>query len=269
MKSLLEIRIKNNSYNMTKREKEISERLLQENFEFNKLSITRLAKKIGASVSAINRWCNKLGFEGYKDFIASIKSQQKFDTNYSHLENETSKDIVYSISTTESTFRYSELMLVLKEIKKGKEIIFYGESFTFLQSEYYARLLRKINVRTSILNVASDISLILPNENAIHIFVSMSGKNPNVKRAFEKLTDNNQKMFTVSISANKTTNISNKVNAELHGFFYQSIDIDNYELPIVAKLTTDYILMQLFIHIYMDDEPKYNKIIKNIAKEKS
>lgn len=266
---ILENKIQISWKKLTKREQDISKQVINEKVMVHKKSISDLSKILNTSASSINRWCKKLGYEGFKDLQASLKMQSEFNTSYEDSFSYSHQDLIYSISTTERFLNYDELKLVADKINNLKNIIFYGEAFTFLIASYFSNLFNKLGIVSRVVNVASDIATINNARNTVNIFISISGRNPNTKLAFRKATFDGR-IFSAMITTNKNHNLKEEVNCSLVGDFFQSFDMDPFELPLVSKTVIDYILQKLFYFVWQNgDTDKYRSIIKQIAKEKS
>lgn len=268
MSKVLENRIQLSWKKMTKKERELSEKILESKSSIGSKTISELSIDFGVSPSSINRWSKKLGFEGFKDLSANLRIQSKFINKYSDEFSSTQQDVIYSVSTTEHFLNYDDLEVAANKIIQLKKIIFYGESFTHVIASYFSQLFNKIGITSTVTNIASDIALINDTENAVNIFVSISGRNPNISLAFQKAKFG-KKIFSVIVSTNKDNTINNDVNCSLIGDFYQSEDIDPYELPIISKTSIDYILQKLFLLVYQKgDKHHYQKLIESISKTK-
>lgn len=269
MNKILENKIQISWKKLTKREQDISKQVISEKVMVHKKSISDLSKILNTSASSINRWCKKLGYEGFKDLQASLKMQSEFNTSYEDSFSYSHQDLIYSISTTERFLNYDELKLVANKINNLKNIIFYGEAFTFLIASYFSNLFNKLGIVSRVVNVASDIATINNARNTVNIFISISGRNPNTKLAFKKATFDGR-IFSAMITTNKNHNLKEEVNCSLVGDFFQSFDMDPFELPLVSKTVIDYILQKLFYFVWQNgDTDKYRSLIKQIAKEKN
>lgn len=268
MSKVLENRIQLSWKKMTRKERELSEKILESKIDIGDRTISEISDEFGVSPSSINRWSKKIGFEGFKDLHANLKIQSKFINKYDGEFSSIQQDVIYSISTTEHFLGYDDLEVVASKIVQFKKIIFYGESFTHLIASYFSQLFNKIGISSMVTNIASDIALINDTENAVNIFVSISGRNPNIALAFQKASFD-KKIFSAIVSTNKDNTINNDVNCSLIGDFYQSEDVDPYELPIISKTAIDYILQKLFLLVYQKgDKQNYKKLIESISKTK-
>ena len=91
-----------------------------------------------------------------------------------------------------------------------------------MQALFFQRLLLKINIEAVAINVASDLSLIMPNNDAVFIFISNSGKNPNIRKAALKIKSTNESQFICSISGSADSNIDYLSNVIFTGYSISS-----------------------------------------------
>jgi DNA-binding MurR/RpiR family transcriptional regulator len=226
-----------------------------------------LSKEINVSVSAINRFSKKLGFQGFKDLKSIILYQQKIYNNLKE-NNPFYNDVQFSFNESNKKINIKEIEFIVQKIIDKKNIYFYGESFTYILAEYISRKFNKINYKSRTYNVASDLSIILPQKNVVHIFISNSGKNPNIKKACEKIQQKNQNQIIISITSSSNSNIKKNSNSHVHGSFYSSIEQDEFELPSISQYITQYILDIIFNNVYKKNKTIHSLNISNISKEK-
>lgn len=262
---MIEKLIKENEYKFTKTERNLSNWILKNNW--NKKSITKISKESGESLATINRFAKKIGFIGFKD----MKSLNVFHKeNYKNYVNNNFylKDIFYSYKETSKKLPIEEINFIVKKILQKRKIYFYGQSFTFILSNYIARKFMKINFHAEIFNTSSDLSIILPNEDVVHIFISNSGRNPDIKKACKKIYNENKNQTIISLSASSKNNIQEYSNSYINSFFYSSIDQDQFELPFISQYINQYVLDIIFNLVYEKNILKNKKIIKSISKIK-
>ncbi len=251
----------------TKTDKKICDWISQAKKELPN-NIVDASSVIQVSPSAITRFCQKINLKGWNELVFSIKKENELISK-KRTNNNTLNDIVYSLSLTEDKLNKKAIELLCKIITKSEHVYLYGESFTELAATQFARKLNKIGISTTVFNVASDLAIIMPRNNAVNIVISMSGMNPNIKAAAKKIQHNSkekQKIF--AIGSTGYSNIRDYVNEYIGGEFYQSSASDQYELPSVAGYVLTYILNTIFEGVYNSDVDKHAKIITDIAKEK-
>ncbi len=233
-------------------------------------SITQISKKIGVSNAAITRFCQKVQFRGWKE----LQNQLKFELNQNKTKYDgVSKEVhqmIYSLSRTDKIISKEAIKLIAKKILSSDYIFIYGEAFTKIQARMFRLKLNKININAQDFEVAGETGFILPKDNSTHIFISMSGMNPNVKHAVNKLTTikmNNQSIYT--IGSTLFSNVSNLINEHIGGEFIQDNMQDPYELPSMASFVTQYILDRIFDEVYENNSDYNKKLIQKFAKAKS
>lgn len=257
----------NDNFNLlTNSEKNLSKWII--NNDWIAKSIVEISTESGHSISTINRFCKKIGFLGFKEMKALKVFHQKNYNDISVLDNFCVKDIIYSLKETAKSISQSEIDFIGNKIIDKQKIYFYGESFTFIIAQYISRKFSKINFESRALNVSSDLSLIIPIKDAVHIFISNSGRNPNIKLACKKIFASKDKPFIVSITSSNKNNIEKMTNSFINGSFYSSINQDNYELPFVCQYISQYILDAIFNNVYFKKREYHAQIINNISKKK-
>ncbi len=263
---MLKDRINFHKKEFTKKDALISKWLLNQRNEIPR-NITVASKVIGVSPSALTRFCQKIKLGGWSELIFSAKQETK--KAYKSFGDGALNNIVYSLSRTENKINKDGIKIIAKKILETKHICLYGESFTEMIATQFSRKLNKIGITTNLFNVASDIAVIMPRTDSVHILISMSGMNPNIKKAAKKIKHikkENQRIY--SIGSTSYSNIENDVDEFIGGEFYQESGMDPYELPYIAAYSLNFIMDKLFEEIYNSDSDKYTKIINDIAKEK-
>ena len=266
---MLRDKIEFNKNKFTKTDKKIKDWILKDSSRdlFDK-SISLTSQKIGVSPSAITRFCHKIKLSGWNELQIIFKKEQTNTKGYQKISNEIN-DIIFSLSKTEKNLSKESIKLITKKILNSNNVIIYGESFTEILAMRFSRKLNKIGISSQTLNVASDLGIIMSKKNTVHILLSMSGMNPNIKYATNKILNTkyiDQTLF--SIGSNNYSNIKNVVNDFINGEFYQTNDINPYELPYVADFVMEYILNKIFSSVYFYNKNDNDKLIKEISKEK-
>ncbi|NQZ28789.1 MAG: MurR/RpiR family transcriptional regulator [Mycoplasmatales bacterium] len=233
-------------------------------------SITQISEVIGVSSSAITRFCQKVQYSGWKELQGKIKYEMKERTSKYDGVSKELHQMIYSLSRTDKSINKKAISIIANKILEADFIFIYGEAFTKIQAHAFRLKLNKININAQDFEVAGETGFILPKKNSIHIFISMSGMNPNVKRAVNKLTTikmANQSIYTVGATPN--SNVSNLINEHIGGEFIQANSQDPYELPSTAGYVTQYILDRIFDEVYDNNSESNKKLIQKFAKVKS
>ncbi|CAM9112581.1 MurR/RpiR family transcriptional regulator [Mycoplasma todarodis] len=260
--------IKMHESRLTKIDKKISQYLLKNyNLKTFNMSITKLAEKIEVSPSAITRFCQRIELPSFPTLqmkcINELNSVQKYEGVDDDL-----KDIIYSLSRTSEIINKDSIKLIAKKIIQTNNVYIYGESFTMVLADQFKRKLNKINIQASSFNVASDLGLVLPKKHSTHILVSMSGMNPNIKRAAKKLDQKTVGQTIFSIGSSKYSNINDYVNEHIGGEYFQNNEQHPIELPSVASIVSEFILNKIFKEVYQYNADKNKALIMEVQKEK-
>ena len=224
----------------------------KENY-LNDEKITKLAQKIGVSHSAIVRYCNNLGYSGYKEFKFHQKNNDwtiKYQKN-----NIIGKNILYSLTRTFEIINHKKIDFVAKTINKYKKITIIADGFAAYIGFTFKRLLRKINIDAELIEAAGDIHFIIPKEKSVFFFISFSGTNRNFIRAIKKIKYKKEKIILFSLTAGKKNNIKKYANETLNGFISQD-EIDIKEYPVTAQIVCNAIIGILFEKIYTIEKQK-------------
>ncbi|TCG10269.1 MurR/RpiR family transcriptional regulator [Mycoplasma marinum] len=242
--------------------------LIDANNDWRKSSITQVSKKIGVSNAAITRFCQKINFSGWKECQNTYKMEKENSSFYEGVE-QSLNEIIYSLSRTDEQLNKESLKIIAKKIISTNRVFLYGESFTMILAKYFQMKLNKISINATYVNVASESGSILPKENSVHIMISTSGMNPNIKFAVEKLRTISVKNQTVySIGARKYCNVEDEVNEHVNGLFFQANNQNQFELPSLANHVIQYILDILFKYVYEENEEYNNYLIERFAVRK-
>ncbi|MCP4336834.1 MAG: MurR/RpiR family transcriptional regulator [Mycoplasma sp.] len=233
-------------------------------------SITQVSKIIGVSSAAITRFCQKLQFNGWKELQNNLKYEISSVTNKYDGVSKDIHQMIYSLSRTDKSINESTIKIIAQKILNSDFVFIYGEAFTKIQASAFRLKLNKINIVAQDFDIAGQTGYILPKKNSVHIFISMSGMNPNVKRVVNKLNSikvENQSIYTVGSTPH--SNVMDKINEHVGGEFIQNNSQDPYELPSMAGYITQFILDKIFNNVY-DNNSDYNKkLIQQFAKDKT
>ena len=223
-------------------------------------NINEVAYKCGVSVSALTRFAKHKGFNGFKELKFFYKSKNS-GIQVSNL--------VYSLARTDEQINNDVLKFIATKIVENGKVTLLGEGFSFLIAQFFQRKLRKINIDASLYNVASDISLIVPNQKMIYIFFSNSGKNVNVEKVCNKITlDEKEKPIIFSVSSSSYSNIENVANETIKGYSLFSEEIDENELPENLQMIGMHIVNTIFNQIYKLNNLKNKNLIDQIKIKK-
>ncbi len=266
---MLKTRIQSNKSAYTKSDRKIVDYVLANyNRKTANLSITQLSDLLNVSPAGITRFCQKIKMRGFKEF----QNELFIELNITEAKKASGlptmlQEIIISLEQTNKILNYDEILLVANKILETKNVYVYGEAFTHLMAQTLSRKLNKINIPSNYYNVASDIGMILPKENSVHIFISTSGQNPNIRKAVKKICidGNIKKQIIVSLTASINSNIEEYENAHINGDFYNTSGINSYELPATSAIIIQYIMDVLFQEVYSKEKEMNDKIIYELS----
>lgn len=239
----------------------INKFLAENKGQLTNLSISILAQKIGVSPSAITRFCQINGYSGYKEFNMLIKQRQSKMDKITNLQA--------ALSKTNERLDWSKINFVAQKIIKAQQIYLLGESFTYLQALIFERKLMHLNINAKALNVASELSLILPKKEAVYLFISHSGRNKNLKRVAEKLRFKKAlQPFLIALSATPFNNLSNLANESLSGITFYQQKVTETEIPSDSLIIMQVLLDTIFEVIFNLDSFNHRQLLSKLAVEK-
>ncbi|TCG11295.1 MurR/RpiR family transcriptional regulator [Mycoplasma marinum] len=262
---MIKSKILSHKHFFTSSEKEIAIYILNNfNEKTANLSITQLANKIHVSSAALTRFCQKIDMNGFKEFQYVLSEEVSASKNSNQSIELT--EIITSLKETEKILNKEAISLVANKIWKTQNVYIYGEAFTHILAMTLSRKLNKINIPSRVYNVASDTGAILPKKDSVHIFISTSGRNPNILIGASKISMGKTKnQMIVSITASDFSNIEKYENVHIKGLSSDSGIGDPQELPTVGAHVIQFISDTLYKKIYKIDEKENDSIIFSLS----
>ncbi len=223
-------------------------------------NINEVATKCHVSTSALTRFAKSKGFSGFKELKFFYKNKNP---------NIALSNLTYSLARTNEQINNDVINFIATKIVKKGKVTLLGEGFSLLIAEFFQRKLRKINIDAHLYNLASDMSLIIPNQKMIYIFFSNSGKNPNIEKIYNKIAlDEKQRGIIFSITSSGYSNIEKVANETIKGYSFFSEDIDEHELPENLQMVGTHIVNMIFKRIYKLNNFKNRRLIDQIKIKK-
>ncbi len=188
-------------------EKAISDYILEQKEECTGMTTEQLAKETYTSKAAIIRFCKKLGFESYRDFMRAFDSEIKEMYRMSVLMEENSIDEKSSVSsvlnvipaiydTAVNSTRMGIDETVVKraadKISKAPFVEIYGLGVAYDLGSIFAFLLNSIGIRAGAFCGINDhaIESRRKEKNNVAIVLSMSGRNPYIVKTAKTMKAN-------------------------------------------------------------------------------
>lgn len=212
-------RISHNRHNLTATENEIANYIIDHPTETAEKTITVLSKNIGVSEASINRFCKKIGYNGFNDFKIAVAQ----DSYYRKMQDK--KRAASSMNLSETlAFDYTELINItseninqdlLKELAeqipsaKNIYIIAFSEAHSVATHLYYQLLM--LSIPSIVVNDLNLLNIIVNkcNEDDLFIVITETGNNKELNRLIEKAKQNRSSLFILtSYESSKLSSLS-------------------------------------------------------------
>ena len=193
------------------------------------LSTYELADASYMSVSTIIRFCQKLGFKGYRDFkikySLEYKEYMKVRNDLSGRpfdQNSTLKDVVETIpliyyktvEDTQTHLNYDMIAWCVNEIAKSDVVVLYGDGINYDIAKSTAHRMNSLGGNAVAYNSFHGQHMRYRLEVAEHVFsivISHHGDNANMMNIVQSLKSFNMKfMLVTTMGENKLANLSPK-----------------------------------------------------------
>ncbi len=178
---------------LTKTEKRIADRLLEEPMFFDRKSLSELACDLNIGEATFIRFCRTLGFKGFAQFklalaveLAGIKNENDEIVDSDILENDDSFQIAQKlklsiqnvIDETVNLLNFKDLEEVVEQINKAKRIFFFGMGNSGLSAQEAKTKFMRIglNVDAATNNHFMYMQAALMEKGDLAIGISHSGK---------------------------------------------------------------------------------------------
>lgn len=256
-------RIVANQLNLSSKEREISE-FVMENTEFvTANTITDIARKINVSESSINRFCKKLGYKGFNDFKIDLVK----DLTLNNFKNNAIKnrELSYTESVVmayENTLIKTSANIVDSLLKKtvdaidgSKRIFLIGTNMTKPAIVEFQKNLTIIGIQSSYYTDANDVKLIINtiSEEDLVIIIAPNLFSNDLYNAMIQLNDNNIRIIGL------TNYDSPQLNEILFGKF---IAFSNSYLKDFETLSSNFpfiFICDVLVGKLIDLNPEYKK----------
>lgn len=224
-----------NETNFTKQEVVIMNTIIDKIESLTNLSLVEFADIVGISKSALLRFCQKLGYEGYSQFKYDVSRyvDELQSEGLKHPSQKTISEIyaetILAIDHVVSDDDMNELYLKLKNAKNVK-IFAYAE--TAISSLYFSERLLAYGydseVVSQVFNIHKKASIIDPDD--LVIIISISGNTSIIGEVINQLEDRN--LNTVLITQNTFSMFRNRVKQSIFVPYFtdnnDSISLDSH-----------------------------------------
>lgn len=172
--------MKINETNFTKQEVIIMETIIENIESLTDLSLIEFAEEIGISKSALLRFCQKIGYEGYSQFKYAI-SRYVSELPADHSESSQQKNLseIYSeaILSMDSFIGESDLDALYSKLKQASTVKIFGYAETGIAAHYFSDKLQAQGYDAEPINYLHNMrrKIDVSNEKDLLIFISISG----------------------------------------------------------------------------------------------
>ena len=193
-------------------------------------TITKIAELCQVSTSGILRFCQVLGYKGYKDFrfdMLHYLHQEHVEVNSENLFDElTSKYL--SVIRQFNNIDQNKLNQLIKQIKNTKNIYVIGVHYSSLPAKHLVLGLQDLGINTyfayDYMQASHLYNTIL--ENDLLIYFSIEGNQNNVSRFFD-LTNASKNTYMITLNPKPKLLIENTLILPGYTLSKQSIVIYN------------------------------------------
>ena len=211
----------------SKTERKVYDYIVQNPTAIETATITKIAELCQVSTSGILRFCQVLGYKGYKDF--------RFDMlHYLHQEHvEVNSENLFDELTSKYLSVIRQLNQLIKQIKNTKNIYIIGVHYSSLPAKHLVLGLQDLGINTYF---AYDYMQASHLYNTIHeddllIYFSIEGNQNNVSRFFD-LTNASKNTYMITLNPKPKLLIENTLILPGYTLSKQSI-VDLQSIVII------------------------------------
>lgn len=198
----------------TETDRSIADYLLEKKADCVGKTTEQIARETYTSKAAIIRFCKKMGFESFRDFMRSFERETKELYRMSVLMDENSIDenssvssvlnvipAIYDTAITSTRMCIDEAVVrrAAKKIVKAPFVEIYGLGVAYNLGNIFAFLLNSIGIRAGAFCGINDhaIESRRDEQDNVDIVLSMSGKNPYIIKTAKAMKDNGYYTFGI------------------------------------------------------------------------
>lgn len=191
-------------HTFTKKEKIIYEYIINNSDQVIRGSIVQLAEEFKVSQPTITRFCQKLGFEGFNDFMFNIYRFQKQDLLTTQGENETHRFPVLGVyqqllDRLDISLSNEELESLSNNIFNARRVFSFGMHKSRLSAELFRYNMIKFSINCSSFSNDDAQELVhIANEKDLVVIFSAQGES--VKEHVKRLISQNIPVALISMN---------------------------------------------------------------------
>lgn len=201
-------------HTFTNKERIIYEYIINNSDQVIRGSIVQLAEEFKVSQPTITRFCQKLGFEGFNDFMFNIYRFQKQDLMSSEDTNETKNFPVLNvyqqlIDKLDLSLKSEELEVLAKDINNSRRVFTIGMHKSHLIAQLFRYNMIKFSINCSAFS-NDDAQELIHISNEQDLVVVFSAQGDSVKEHIKNLLD--QKVRVALITMNDKCSYKNQLS---------------------------------------------------------
>ena len=234
----------------SKTERKVYDYIVQKPTAIETATITKIAELCQVSTSGILRFCQVLGYKGYKDFrfdMLHYLHQEHVEVNSENLFDElTSKYL--SVIRQFNNIDQNKLNQLIKQIKNTKNIYIIGVHYSSLPAKHLVLGLQDLGINTYF---AYDYMQASHLYNTIHeddllIYFSIEGNQNNVSRFFD-LTNASKNTYMITLNPKPKLLIENTLILPGYTLSKQSI-VDLQSIVVILLNPLLFLKRKVFFH---------------------
>ncbi|WP_182199726.1 MurR/RpiR family transcriptional regulator [Paraliobacillus salinarum] len=182
-----------------------------------------LAKQINVSTASITRFCKKIGFENYKEFIYQYKQAlEDYPENESNVTNNLQFQYLELIKEINEKIDNESIKRVCEYIYDHKIIHIYGLGLSAIAGEDFKFRFTRLGKYVEIVRDYDSIEMVssLMKENNLLFYLTLRGENKNIIPVIKRVKEKGTKVVVV------TSNQSEEI-AELADYLLLTSDLKN------------------------------------------
>lgn len=249
---------------LTDTEEKIAEYILGHPEKVLKMPIRQLAKKTYVSPTSVYKLCQKLGYDGYKEFILSLSIDLQhtvpeingLDVNFPFDSEDSDQMIAKKIASlsfeiikdTEHLLSEIQLKKATDYLSQAESIFGVGVSLSYNRiMEFHTKMLR-INKFVKIMPLQSDQFHLANNatEKDVAVVVSYSGETSEVVIDTQVFHEKGCKI--IAITSDVTSSVASYADVILP--LPETEDGENNISPYTSQIATEYLLNVLYSCVY-------------------
>jgi DNA-binding MurR/RpiR family transcriptional regulator len=252
---------------------------IEENMNnLDKLTIRSLAAYTYTSTTTVNRFCNHICDEGFREFKIQLikevnqsnpkKENVSFDVPFSYNDSlnsigkSISNIITQAVKDTEVSLDYDIVLKVVLAIMKAKRLFIFGKGDSFIAAKEFKNRLLKINRYVMLADENHETAYNVRNmsSNDFALFITYSGNHKGYNSYITLL--NEEKIPTAIITANNDTKLSKRCNYVISIPRDESYDekIANFASSAAINYILNVIYSGIFKYNYQNNiKDKYEK----------